>query len=653
MIIGTAGHIDHGKTALVHALTGVDTDRLKEEKARGITIDLGYAYLPLPNGEVLGFVDVPGHEKLIHNMLAGATGIDFVLVVVAADDGVMPQTREHVQILDLLGLDQGAVVLSKVDRVAPGRIDEVAQEIRALLAGTPFANCPLFPLSAVTGLGVAPLYQYLEALAERATAKKTSGHFRLAVDRCFTLTGTGTVVTGTAYSGEVRVGDHLLLSPAGIPVRVRGMHVQNHPAESGRGGERCALNLAGTQLRKEFIHRGDWMVAPTLHMPSQRMDVRLKLLAGEAKPLRQGMPVHFHLGAADIMGRVALLEGDILKPGQEILARIALDRSTLAQHGDRFVLRDPSAQRSIGGGIVLDPHPPTRGRHRPTRLATLRALETDRPEEALAQLLQAGDTPLDLVAFQRDWNLRDVDAEALWSTTPMVRIQTGGGWLGLACEAWDAVGESALAALARLHQSAPDLPGATAAQLRMQLPQRPPLAVLEARLAALREAGRLARNGPWFHLPGHRPQLTPQDTENWNKMALLLVAGGFQPPRVRDIAQELEIDEGAVRGLLHRVARTGQVLKVAHDHFFPRETVGRLAAIAEALGHELADGRFTAAQYRNRIDVGRKLAIQILEFFDRSVFTRRQGNLRSIRQVSEAIFGVGGNALPASSNESD
>ena len=645
MIIGTAGHIDHGKTALVHALTGVDTDRLKEEKARGITIDLGYAYIPLPNGEVLGFVDVPGHEKLIHNMLAGATGIDFVLVVVAADDGVMPQTREHVQILDLLGLDHGAVVMTKVDRVAPGRIDEVAQEIQALLAGTPLANCPLFPLSSVTGLGVAPLYQYLEGLAERIGARQGPGHFRLAVDRCFTLAGTGTVVTGTAYSGEVRVGDRLLLSPAGIPVRVRGMHVQNRRAELGRGGERCALNLAGVQVSKECIHRGDWIVAPPLHAPSQRMDVRLRLLAGEVKPLHQGMPIHFHLGAADIMGRVTLLEGDTMRPGQEILAQIALHRSTLAQHGDRFVLRDPSARQTIGGGIVLDPHPPARGRRKPARLAALRALETDRPEEALARLLQAADIPLDLTVFQRDWNLRDADAEALWSTVPMVRIQRGDGWLGLAFEAWDALGESALAALSGLHQSASDLPGATAAQLRMQLPQRPPLEVLEARLAALRDAGRLARHGPWFHLPGHRPQLTLQDTENWKKMAPLLMAGDFQPPRVRDIAQELGMDEKEVRGLLYRVARTGQAFKVAHDHFFPREIVGRLAAAAEDLGHELADGRFTAAQYRDRIDVGRKLAIQILEFFDRSAFTRRQGNLRSIRQLSEATFGADGNAL--------
>ncbi|MGC9216435.1 selenocysteine-specific translation elongation factor, partial [Acidithiobacillus sp.] len=588
MIIGTAGHIDHGKTALVHALTGVDADRLKEEKARGITIDLGYAYIPLPNGEVLGFVDVPGHEKLIHNMLAGATGIDFVLVVVAADDGVMPQTREHVQILDLLGLDRGAVVMTKVDRVAPGRIDEVAQEIRTLLAGTPLANCPLFPVSSVTGLGVAPLYQYLEGLAERIGARQGPGHFRLAVDRCFTLAGTGTVVTGTAYSGEVRVGDRLLLSPAGIPVRVRGMHVQNRRAELGRGGERCALNLAGVQVSKECIHRGDWIVAPSLHAPCQRMDVRLRLLAGEVKPLHQGMPIHFHLGAADIMGRVTLLEGDTMRPGQEILAQIALNRSTLAQHGDRFVLRDPSARQTIGGGIVLDPHPPARGRRKPARLAALRALETDRPEEALARLLPVAATPLDLTVFQRDWNLRDADAEALWSTVPMVRMQRGESWLGLAFEAWDALGESALAALSGLHQSASDLPGATAAQLRMQLPQRPLLEVLEARLAALRDAGRLARHGPWFHLPGHLPQLTPQDTENWKKMAPLLIADDFQPPRVRDIAQELGMDEKEVRGLLYRVARTGQAFKVAHDHFFPREIVARLATAAEDLGHELA-----------------------------------------------------------------
>ncbi|HRE54786.1 MAG TPA: selenocysteine-specific translation elongation factor, partial [Candidatus Competibacter sp.] len=250
MIVGTAGHIDHGKTALVRALTGVDTDRLPEEKARGITIELGYAYQPTESGEILGFVDVPGHERLVHTMIAGATGIDFVLLVVAADDGPMPQTREHVQVLDLLGLTRGAVALTKIDRVSAERTEHAAVALRSLLAGTGLAGSPMFPVSALTGEGVSELRRFLHQIARQRTPRASGARFRLAVDRSFTLTGIGTIVTGTAYSGSVRAGDRLLISPLGREARVRAVHAQNQPAESGAAGQRCALNLAGAEVRR-------------------------------------------------------------------------------------------------------------------------------------------------------------------------------------------------------------------------------------------------------------------------------------------------------------------------------------------------------------------------------------------------------------------
>lgn len=269
MLIGTAGHIDHGKTALVRALTGVDADRLPEEKARGITLDLGYAYVPLPDGTVLGFVDVPGHERLVHNMLAGATGIDFVLLVVAADDGPMPQTREHLEILDLLGLARGAVALNKTDLVDASRLAAATAEVEALLAGTGLAGSPVFPVSARTGEGIEVLRRHLEAAVASTPARETRGRFRLAIDRSFTLAGAGTVVTGTVFSGVVRVGDRLTLSPAGTPVRVRSIHAQNRPADEGRAGERCALNLSGVE--REAVRRGEWVLDPALHAPSPQI----------------------------------------------------------------------------------------------------------------------------------------------------------------------------------------------------------------------------------------------------------------------------------------------------------------------------------------------------------------------------------------------
>ena len=324
MIVGTAGHIDHGKTTLVHALTGVDTDRLKEEKARGISIELGYAYQPLANGGVLGFVDVPGHERFIHTMLAGAAGIDFALLVVAADDGVMPQTREHLSILNLLGIERGAVALSKIDRVDASRIALVEHELQRLLAGTTLAGMPVFPVAATEGLGVEALRMHLHEAAQAMPQAPGEGGFRLAVDRSFTLKGAGTVVTGTVFAGRVEVGDELAVTPSGKRVRVRSLHVMNRPAQAGQAGQRCALNLHG--VGKDEIARGDWIVAPHLHAPTARFDVRLRLSPQAPVGLAHWAPVHLHLGAAHVMARVALLEGERLAPGESALAQLVADR---------------------------------------------------------------------------------------------------------------------------------------------------------------------------------------------------------------------------------------------------------------------------------------------------------------------------------------
>ena len=368
MIIGTAGHIDHGKTTLVKALTGVDCDRLKEEKARGITLDLGYAYTPLPAGGTLGFIDVPGHEKLIHNMLAGATGIDFALLVIAADDGPMPQTREHLDIVELLGIRQGAVALTKIDAVSPERLAQAKAEIADLLAGTALAEAPLFPVAAVTGQGIAALRAHLDRMAAEIGERTRQGGFRLAIDRCFTLSGAGTVVTGTAFSGMVKAGDPLLLSPPGKTVRVRSLRVQDTAAESGHAGQRIALALAG--IEKSEIDRGMWLLAPVLHAPTRRFDATLRVLPGQP-PLKHWTQVHLHLGAEDVPARIALLGADEIPPGGEHWAQITLERDIGALAGDRFILRDAAARHTIGGGRVLDPFPPSRHRRRPDRLALL------------------------------------------------------------------------------------------------------------------------------------------------------------------------------------------------------------------------------------------------------------------------------------------
>ena len=326
MIIATAGHVDHGKTVLVKALTGEDTDRLPEEKQRGMSIDLGFAYQPLEDDTVLGFIDVPGHEKFIRNMLAGVTGVDFALLVVAADDGPMPQTREHVAILDLLGISAGAVALTKIDRVDGGRVDEVAGQITSLLAETGLANAPIFPVSGNTGDGVNALRTHLHTQAMARDARAAGGHFRLAIDRSFTLSGRGHVVTGTVFSGQVAVGDRLMLTPPGVEVRVRGLHVQNQPAERGGVGDRCAVNIVSTGLRKTEAHRGNWLLAEPINLPTARIDVRLNVLEGEVRALKHWTPVHIHCGANDITGRVAILGQKSIAPGGTGFVQLILDR---------------------------------------------------------------------------------------------------------------------------------------------------------------------------------------------------------------------------------------------------------------------------------------------------------------------------------------
>ena len=350
MIIATAGHIDHGKTALVKALTGIDTDRLPEEKKRGMSIDLGFAYHPLSSGQVLGFVDVPGHERFIRNMLAGVTGIDYALLIVAADDGPMPQTEEHLAILDLLGVRDGVIALTKIDRVDAARLEEVTTEIEVLIAGSGLEGADIMPVSAINGTGVDDLRVHLETMTDLIGDREGEGHFRLAIDRCFSVQGAGLVVTGGVFSGKVNVGDHLTLSPQGIDVRVRGIHAQNKESEAGVSGQRCALNITGADLKSTEVHRGGWLVANDIHAPVARFDARLRVLKSEARPLRHWTPVHVHLGAAELPGRIAVLGEKSIAPGSSGLVQVVLDRRIGVLKGDGFILRDQSAQRTIAGG---------------------------------------------------------------------------------------------------------------------------------------------------------------------------------------------------------------------------------------------------------------------------------------------------------------
>lgn len=638
MIIGTAGHIDHGKTALVRALTGIDADRLKEEKARGITIDLGFAYLPAPDGTVLGFVDVPGHEKFVRNMLAGATGTDFVLLVVAADDGPMPQTIEHLAIIDLLGVARGIVALTKADLAGDERRTAVAADITRVLMPTRLAGAEIIPVSTITGEGIDTLRDKLCGAAQSFARRADEKRFRLAVDRCFTLTGAGTIVTGTVLSGAVAVGNRVVVSPSGLAARVRAIHAQNRPAEHGHCGERCALNLAGEGISKDAIHRGDVVLDPALHAPTDRIDAALRVLPSEEKPIGQWMPARLHHAASDVGARIVLLGDTPVAPGSEARVQLVLDRPIAACAGDRFVIRDTSAQRTIGGGRFLDLRAPARKRRTPERMAQLDALAIADSAGALSRLLDSPPGYVDFSAFARDHALGAEAAERIAGSLSLARIATPNALIALSPAGWLRFKNGLLAALAAFHADNPDLPGMGIERLRMQLDLRLPAPAFIAALQTLARAKEVALDGAWVHLPGHEVRLTPAEDELWQKARPLIAGERFRPPRIRDIATMIGAPEADVRRTFKLLGRLGKVDEVAHDHYFLRETVGEMVEIAVDLAAKAADGQFSAAQFRDRLDNGRKVAIQILEFFDRHGVTLRRGDQRRINRHRLDLF---------------
>ncbi|MDV2115460.1 selenocysteine-specific translation elongation factor [Alcaligenes faecalis] len=623
MIVGTAGHIDHGKTTLIRALTGVDTDRLEEEKKRGISIQLGYAYTPLPDGQILGFIDVPGHERLVHTMVAGATGIDFGLLIVAADDGVMPQTREHLAVLQLLGLQAGAIVLSKADRADVARIESVKAELQTLVQGTFLDHAPVFVVDALSNdrPGLEALRQHLHTQALQSATQNGQGYFRLAIDRVFTLQGHGTVVTGTVHDGVLDLDGpaiDLRLMPRGTPVRVRSIHAQNQASRQARAGQRCALNLGGMDVQD--IERGDWLADARCFIPSTRIDVELSLLDKDIPALRTWSPWHVHMGAAHLTAHAVPLDGESLQPGQTGKVQLVFDRPICTMTGERFIVRNAQASETVGGGIVLDPNAPDRKRRSTTRLAWL---------DALAQWAHGG--PLEGLLAHAPYGLDEATllrlsggsqqgliapANARWHTgsrpqSPSILISDA---------RLEALTQHVESVMLQFHERSPDEPGLSISRLRRMAAPTMPDTVWQLLTEHMLAAQRLARQGAWLHTPGHRVTLSPEDQALASTLLPLIEAGRFDPPWTRDLAKETETPEDQTRHVLRRLVRQGELFQIVHDLFYHRRQIAILADIVK----ELHSGQgLSAAQFRDATGLGRKRAIQILEFFDRVGYTRR------------------------------
>lgn len=608
MIIATAGHVDHGKTTLLQAITGVNADRLPEEKNRGMTIDLGYAYWPQPDGRVLGFIDVPGHEKFLSNMLAGVGGIDHALLVVACDDGVMAQTREHLAILQLTGSPTLTVALTKADRVDDARVSDVEQQVQEVLREYGFAGATLFVTAANEGRGIEALREHLQLLPARQHASHQT--FRLAIDRAFSVKGAGLVVTGTALSGEVQQGDTLWLTGVNKPMRVRGLHAQNQATERAHAGQRIALNIAG-DAEKEQLRRGDWLLSAKPPEPFSRIIVALENHA----PLTQWQPLHIHHAASHVTGRVSLLDNN--------LAELVFDTPLLLADNDRLVLRDISARATLAGARVVALNPPRRGKRKPDYLQWLASLaETTDDGAALAVHLQRKAVNLPAFAWARQLNgdgMRQCVQQHGF-------IQAGDSLLNAPVAArWQ---RKILDTLATYHEQHRDEPGPGRERLRrMALPMEDEALVLLL-IEQMRESGEIHSHHGWLHLPDHKAGFSDEQAAIWQNVEPLFAD---DPWWVRDLARETATEEQTMRLVLRQAAQQGMITAIVKDRYYRNDRIVAFATLIRELDQER--GSTCAADFRDRLGVGRKLAIQILEYFDRIGFTRRRGNDHLLRDA--------------------
>jgi selenocysteine-specific elongation factor len=632
MIVATAGHVDHGKTSLVRTLTGVDTDRLPEEKARGLTIDLGFAYMPLPDGRLVGFVDVPGHQRFIKNMLAGVGNVDHALLVVAADDGIMPQTIEHAEILDLLGVARATVAITKVDKVAVGRCAEVEAEVRALLGSTCIEAVEFIRTSTRTGEGTAALRARIIAMAQLHVAAPPAGRFRMAVDRAFVLHGVGVVVTGSVHAGVARTGDAVTLAPAGREARLRGLRIHDRAISSVAAGDRCAVNLAGIAL--DDVGRGDW-IAGGPNQATQRLDVELGL-SGRERPLRHWTPAHLHIGAVDLTCRVALISARAVQPGEAAMAALHLDRPIAAWAGDKFILRDQSAQRTLGGGRVLDPLPPAR-QNQALRRARLKVLNAPDAAAAFSGMLAVAARGFDFDGFAQSWNLTAPEGDALLGANAAKTSHDGATRIVVHADRWAALRDEVVAALGAHHAGHPELLGLNDEALRAAI--RPPAAksLLRDAVAELRVAGTVTRRGAILHLRDHQVQPTLAELGLWSRVAPALAAGGLRPPRLRELVEGTGMALDPLEALLGRAEQLGWAHRVAANRFFLPPTLDELERMAEDLAAEGPDGTFVAADFNRVTGIGRNLTIQVLEYFDRIGVTQRHGDRRRLMRALATV----------------
>ena len=632
IILGTAGHIDHGKTSLIKALTGTDTDRLKEEKERGITIELGFAALDLPSGQHLGIVDVPGHEKFVKNMVAGATGIDIVVMVIAADEGVMPQTREHMEICTLLGVKYGIVAVTKIDMVDEEWLELALDDIRNFVGGTFLEDAAVATVSSVTREGIPEFIKALDELAAKIPERPPSDLFRLPIDRVFTIKGFGTVITGTLISGRVQVGDTIMIYPSGIKSKVRGIQVHNKSAEEAVAGMRTAINFQG--LEKEAISRGEVLSKPKSLESSYMVDVFMHYLASNKKPLKNRTRVRFHTGTSEVLGNVILLDREELAPGEDTVVQMRLDTPVALVKDDRFVIRSYSPVFTIGGGKVLNPIPLKHKRFKPDAVAGLKTLGHQTPEAIISFHVEAsGYQGVSFAHLKIMTNLPDKQLEnilqGLLSQKTMIQVDKENRiYIHALC--FESLENDARRQLADYHKANPLKPGMPKEELKSKFPPLLTSKLFNLTLNQMIKENKIVQEENIIRLASHTVSLGGKQADVKDKILENYLNAGLEPPYFKELAKSLEMDAKRAKDVLMHLVAGGAIVKVKEDLYFHAEAIKDLK---KRLVKFLEDqGEITTPQFKEMTGVSRKYVIPLAEHFDSTNVTLRVGDVRKLRK---------------------
>ncbi len=632
IILGTAGHIDHGKTSLIKAVTGTNTDRLKEEQLRGITIELGFASLDLPSGRHLGIVDVPGHEKFVKNMVAGATGIDMVVMVIAADEGVMPQTREHMEICSLLGVEHGLVALTKIDMIDEEWLELVEEDIREFVAGTFLEDKSIVPVSSANGEGIDTFVAALDDLSGQIPERSSSNLFRLPVDRVFTMKGFGTVITGSLMSGKVKVGDNVMIYPSGIPSKVRGIQVHGESVEAAHSGMRTAINFQG--LEKASIERGQVLSTANALLPSYMVDVSLHYLESNKKKIKNRSRVRLHTGTSEIMGNLILLEQEGLRPGEDTVAQIRLDVPVAVVRDDRFVLRSYSPVRTIGGGQVLNPAPEKHKRFRPEVVEGLKRLISDDLEDVIAyHVMAAGVRGVSFSALMIMTNLSekplDKYLQAMLSRKDVIQIDKDQR-LFVHKAGFEGLQKDMAMHLQAYHDKNLLKTGMSKEELKSKLPVTVGTRAFTMALNQMTADKIIAQEGDSVKLTTHKVLLGEDQTDMKKKISGIYLENGLQPPYFKEVVNTLNYDLPHAKDVLMILVAEGVLIKAKEDLYFHTEPMNGLKEIL--IAYLQTHGEITTPLFKEMTQASRKYVIPLLEYFDANHVTLRVGDSRQLRQ---------------------